>query len=48
MRPLQGDWITRLEENLISKQDLLAHVSIGLEAENALKTVPNESLGTLR
>ncbi len=36
MRPLRGDWITRLEDHLLLKQELPAHVSIGLNAKNAL------------
>jgi uncharacterized protein len=36
MQPLRGDWITRLEDHLLSKQERFAHVNIGLEAKKAL------------
>jgi uncharacterized protein len=33
--PLRGDWITRLEDHLLSNQEHLAQIDIGLEAKNA-------------
>jgi uncharacterized protein len=48
MQPLRGDWITRLEDHLLSKNERLAHVDIGLEAEKALNSQgANSSADTL-
>jgi uncharacterized protein len=48
MQPLRGDWITRLEDHLLLKQECLAHVDIGLEAEKASKLqLPKPSADTL-
>jgi uncharacterized protein len=44
MHPLRGDWVTRLEDYLLSISELSAHISIGLEAEKASKnTSPTRS-----
>lgn len=38
MRPLRGDWITRLEEHLLSIKERSTQIAKGLEAKNALNT----------
>jgi uncharacterized protein len=48
MQPLRGDWIARLEDHLLSKQERLAHADIGLEAKKALNSQgANPSADTL-
>ena len=48
MRPLRGDWITRLEDHLLLNSEHTTYILCREETENALKISPQSSSNTPR